>query len=60
MGRVDDRNDSVVDPTLKVKGIKNFRVIDASIMLRISRGNTNSPTTMIADKGSKIILSDYL
>ena len=59
MGRVDDRNDSVVDPTLKVKGIKNVRVIDASIMPRISRGNTNAPTTMIAEKGSKIILSDY-
>ena len=51
---------AVVDPQLRVYGIKNLRVIDASIMPRIVRGNTNGPTMMIAEKGSDFIKATWL
>ena len=49
-------NESVVSDQLKVHGIKNLRVIDASIMPNITSGNTNAPAIMIAEKGSDMIL----
>jgi choline dehydrogenase len=49
---------AVVDSELRVKGVYNLRVIDASIMPTISSGNTNAPTMMIAEKGADIIISN--
>jgi 5-(hydroxymethyl)furfural/furfural oxidase len=49
MGRSDDRN-AVVDNAGRVRGISGLRVVDASIMPAVPRGNTNIPTIMLAEK----------
>lgn len=59
MGPKWDR-DAVVDPRLRVYGVKKLRVIDASIMPTIIRGNTNAPTMMIAEKASDFIKEDWI
>lgn len=46
---------AVVDDELRVRGIQNLRVIDASIMPTITSGNTNAPTVMIAEKGAEFL-----
>ena len=51
---------SVVDAKLKVYGIKNLRVIDASIMPVLTRGNTHAATVMIGEKGSDMVKEDHL
>lgn len=59
MGPVGDES-SVVSPDLKVQGIQGLRVVDASIMPVIPRGNPNAPTIMIGEKGSDLIKKDWL
>ncbi|GIY12801.1 glucose dehydrogenase [Caerostris darwini] len=52
----DPRDDTtVVDPSLRVKGIKGLRVVDASVMPIIPSGNPHTPAIMVAEKASDII-----
>ncbi|WP_395631715.1 choline dehydrogenase [Aquidulcibacter sp.] len=53
--RMGNDKDSVVDKDCKVRGVKNLRVVDASVMPTLIGGNTNAPTMMIAEK-----ISDHI
>ena len=45
----------MVDAELRVYGVDGLRVVDASVMPTIPRGNTNAPTIMVAEKASDLI-----
>ncbi len=50
---------AVVDPQLKVRGLENLRIADASVMPVITTGNIHAPIMMIAEKASDMIRKDY-
>ena len=52
---VDDM--AVVDEKLKIHGLQNIRVADASVMPEITSGNLNAPTLMIGERAADFILN---
>ncbi len=50
---------AVLDPQLRVRGVAGLRVVDAGVMPRITSGNTNSPTLMIAEKAARWIRAEH-
>ena len=55
--RMGEDQDAVVDTFCRVRGIEGLRVVDASVMPRITTTNTNAPTMMIAQRASALILA---
>lgn len=55
-----DPRNSVVDARLRVHGVSNLRIIDASVFPTVTSGNTNAPTVMVAEKGAAMLLEDEL
>ena len=58
MGREDDP-DSVVDARLAVHGVEHLRVADASIMPRITTGNTMAPCVVIGERAADLVRSEH-
>ena len=52
-----DPRQSVVDHQLKVHGIDNLRVIDASVFPTVTTGNINAPAMMVGWKGAELVLA---
>jgi len=46
---------SVVDTELRVRGVQGLRVVDASVMPTVPRGNTNAPTIAVAERAADLI-----
>ncbi|GGO77363.1 GMC family oxidoreductase [Nonomuraea cavernae] len=50
--------ESVVDPSLRVRGVEGLRVVDVSIMPTVNRGHTHAPAVMIGEKAADLILPE--
>ena len=57
--RMGSDDDSVVDDKLRVHGVDNLRIADASVIPRVISGNTNAPVIMIAERAADFILSSW-
>jgi choline dehydrogenase len=55
MGGIEE---AVCDPELRVRGVDGLRVVDASVMPAVPRGNTNAPTIAIAERAADLIKDD--
>lgn len=53
-----DPANAVVDPRLRVHGLENLRVIDASIFPTVTSGNTNAPSIMVGSRGADFVLEN--
>ncbi len=49
----------MVDPQLRVMGVRNLRIADASIMPEIPSGNINAPSIMIGERAADLIARDH-
>jgi choline dehydrogenase len=63
MGHVDDQGRAsnemtVLDSSLRVRGVARLRVVDASAMPSITSGNTNAPVMLIAERAARDIISE--
>lgn len=56
--RMGSDEESVTDPALRVRGTQALRVVDASVIPRITRGHTHAPTVALAEKAAELIRAD--